>query len=213
MNYNLYNKIVFSFLFFITFPFFSIASTYIEENEEIFNAKILKIINTTETLIEWNNTKSELKELEVRILGGSKKGEIVIIESDFPGLKENKKISIRYFTDIEDNEIFTVININRFNSIIILISIFAVSVILLSGWQGVRALISLFASLFVLVSFLVPGILNGWNPLFASVLVATLILLIAIYFTHGFNRESSVAFFGTVFSIILTSLWQYTLPH
>jgi uncharacterized membrane protein len=67
---------------------------------------------------------------------------------------------------------------------------------------------------FVTILFiLIPGILNGWNPLFASFLVAGGILFAAIFFTHGFNRESTVAYTGTMLAVIITGLFAIFAVH
>ena len=70
-----------------------------------------------------------------------------------------------------------------------------------------RSLLALGGSFFAIFYILMPGLLNGWNPLFASFLVASGILFAAIFFTHGFNRESAVAYFGTMISVLITGLF------
>lgn len=50
---------------------------------------------------------------------------------------------------------------------------------------------------------------KGYSPILVSVSIATIILFIAIYFTHGFNRESTIAFSGTIISVVLTGLLAY----
>lgn len=52
-----------------------------------------------------------------------------------------------------------------------------------------------------------PGIIGGWHPLLISTLVASGILFAAIFFTHGFNRESYVAYAGTMIAVVITSLF------
>jgi uncharacterized membrane protein len=187
-------------------PAFTFAQNeFVKSDEETFNAKVLDVKNTRTELIEWNNTEVKVKEIEIKILDGSKEGQVVEIETDFPGVEKGKKINISYFKDVEGAEIYTVLNLNRFDAIIGLVLFFIIAVILLSGWQGVRAVISLFVSFYVLIAFLVPGILGGWNPMWASIILATGILFVAIFFTHGCNKESTVAFSGTFISIIITS--------
>lgn len=194
------------FLILIVFPNFSFAQneTY-RFDEEIFNAKVLEIISSKDEILEWNNTKITTQELKVEILDGSQEGQIINFESDFPGIKEGTRINLNYFKDVEGTDRYIVLNVSRLNSVIALIVLFVLAVILLSGWQGVRAVLSLFASFYVLIAILVPGILGGWNPLWASVILATGILFVAIFFTHGTNKESAVAFVGTFLSIIFTS--------
>lgn len=77
---------------------------------------------------------------------------------------------------------------------------------MLGGRQGLRSLISLALSFLTIFYVLLPGILNGWNPLVASFVVASIILFFAIFFTHGWNKESAVAFGGTMLSVFLTSV-------
>jgi len=64
-----------------------------------------------------------------------------------------------------------------------------------------------------IIFILLPGILNGWNPLVASFLVAGGILFAAIFFTHGFNRESVVAYAGTMIAVLLAGLFAIFAVH
>ena len=50
---------------------------------------------------------------------------------------------------------------------------------------------------------------KGYSPILVSVGLASVILFVAIYFTHGFNRESSVAFAGTIIAVILTGILAF----
>jgi uncharacterized membrane protein len=56
---------------------------------------------------------------------------------------------------------------------------------------------------------LVPSLLKGYPPVLTSIIIAAVILFIAIYLTHGFNRESTVAFLGTVSAVMLTGILAY----
>jgi uncharacterized membrane protein len=61
---------------------------------------------------------------------------------------------------------------------------------------------------------LLPGILAGYNPLLLASVVAGLVLFAAIFFTHGFNRESLVAYAGTMIAVgvtMLVALWAVAL--
>ena len=80
------------------------------------------------------------------------------------------------------------------------------AVILFGGWQGVRSLVALAGSFVAIFYILVPGLLQGWNPLLVSFAVASAILFGAIFFTHGFNRESIVAYGGTMLAVFLTGI-------
>ncbi|MBI5139757.1 YibE/F family protein, partial [Candidatus Nomurabacteria bacterium] len=77
------------------------------------------------------------------------------------------------------------------------------------GKQGFRSLLSLVGGFLVIVYLLLPMLIKGYSPILVSVSVATIILFFAIYFTHGFNLESTVAFSGTIFAVVLTGALAY----
>lgn len=99
------------------------------------------------------------------------------------------------------------INKDRSGALVILALIFVLSVILFRGWQGVRSILALVGSFLGVFYILIPGLLNGWNPLLTSFLVAAGILFFAIFFTHGFNKESLVAYGGTVIAVLMTTIF------
>lgn len=76
-----------------------------------------------------------------------------------------------------------------------------------------RSFVALAGSFCAIIFVLLPGILNGWNPLLASLLVAGGILFLAIFFTHGFNRESTVAYAGTMIAVALSGLFAVFAVH
>jgi len=82
---------------------------------------------------------------------------------------------------------------------------FALTVVLLGRLRGLAALAGLTASLFVLLLFVLPAILDGRSPLLVAVVGASLIAYLAIYLAHGFTIMSTVALLGTVASLALTA--------
>ncbi|GAA0953381.1 YibE/F family protein [Kribbella koreensis] len=84
--------------------------------------------------------------------------------------------------------------------------IFAIAVIALSRWRGVAALGALGITALTLTQFILPAILKGSNPLLVAVVGGSVIMVIALYLTHGINAQSSVALAGTIASLGLTAL-------
>jgi len=95
--------------------------------------------------------------------------------------------------------------------LLVLAGIFAVAVILLSRWRGFAALVALGVTALMLTQFILPAILKGSNPLLVSVVGGSLIMVIALYLTHGINAESSVALAGTIAALGLTAFlgWAF----
>jgi uncharacterized membrane protein len=94
---------------------------------------------------------------------------------------------------------------NRSLPLIVLACIFAVAVVVLSRWRGVAALVALGVTALMLTQFILPAILKGSNPLLVSVVGGSVIMVVALFLTHGINAESSVALAGTIASLGLTA--------
>ena len=194
--------LVASCLFFTSYSF---AQEVHEDFQGTYRAEIKEILGETSREI-WNDTSVIYKEIKIEFVDGPKEGESVIFESDFPEIKKGLNIFVNHHIYISGEEVFTITNIDRRIQIYFFAGLFVLSIILLGGKQGVRSLLSLVLSFLTIFYVLLPGILNGWSPLVASFLVASIILFFAIFFTHGWNKESSVAFFGTMLSVFLTSI-------
>jgi uncharacterized membrane protein len=176
-----------------------------ESYQGTYLAEITDILGEREQEI-WNNTKVIYKEIELKFLEGPQTGETIYFESDFPKIDEGLKVYVNHNIYVGGDETFTITNIDRRNQIYFFIGLFILAVIWLGGKQGVRSLLSLVVSFLAIFYILLPGILNGWNPLVASFIVASIILFFAIFFTHGWNRESVVAFAGTMLAVLITSI-------
>jgi uncharacterized membrane protein len=108
---------------------------------------------------------------------------------------------------MDGREAYGVINVDRRGALFFLVAVFMVVVVAFGGWQGVRSLCALAGSFFAIFYVLMPGILGGMSPLVVSILVASGILFAAIFFTHGFNRESLVAYGATMLAVLCTGLF------
>ncbi len=82
--------------------------------------------------------------------------------------------------------------------------LFAGVVIALGRIRGVLALIAMAATLFVLVAFVAPSVLDGNDPLLVAVVAASAIAFISLYLTHGFTPTTTVALAGTIAALGLT---------
>ena len=90
--------------------------------------------------------------------------------------------------------------------IILLAVLYAVVVIAVARWRGLRALIGLVGAYFVLANFLLPGLVEGKPPLLLALVGSTVIMIGVLYFAHGFSARTSTALLGTVFGLAITAL-------
>lgn len=99
---------------------------------------------------------------------------------------------------------YTFADFQRKSPLTLLTVMFVGAVIALGRWRGLRALAGLVLSLGVLVKFVLPSILDGNNAVAVSLVGASLIMLFALYFSHGFNDRTTTAVLGTLLSLGLT---------
>ncbi|AXJ10528.1 YibE/F family protein [Arthrobacter sp. PM3] len=90
--------------------------------------------------------------------------------------------------------------------IILLAVLYAVVVIAVARWRGLRALIGLVGAYVVLVSFMLPGLVEGKPPLLLALVGSTVIMIGVLYFAHGFSARTSTALLGTMFGLAITAL-------
>ncbi|PSL06956.1 putative membrane protein [Haloactinopolyspora alba] len=101
---------------------------------------------------------------------------------------------------------YEVLDFQRSGSLIWLGALFAVAVVVLSGWKGLAALGGLLVSLGVLVVFVLPALLTGGDPLPVAVVGASVIMIVTLYLAHGVSVRTSIALIGTLVSLTLTGV-------
>jgi uncharacterized membrane protein len=86
------------------------------------------------------------------------------------------------------------------------VGLFALFVIVLGRWQGVRSLVGLGLSLLVVTQFIVPAILDGSAPLLVALVGGLAVMIATLGLTHGLGVKSMAAVLGAVLSLLLTGL-------
>jgi len=177
-----------------------------EDVQDIVRAKVERVLSSERRVIPGTDTEHLYQQLEATLLEGANVGSRIIVENDFLKLKTGDYFFAIHYVYLDGEEMYSVQDVDRRAKLYFLLALFVGAVIAFGGWYGVRALTSLVGSLFVIAYVLVPGLASGWNPLLACFVVASAILGGALFLTHGFNRESGVAFFGTMGAVLLTLL-------
>ncbi len=84
--------------------------------------------------------------------------------------------------------------------------LYAVVVIAVARWRGFRALLGLAGAYVVMVTFMLPGLVEGKPPLLVALVGSTAIMMGVLYFAHGFSAKTSTALLGTIFGLGITAL-------
>lgn len=176
--------------------------------ESVYRAKVLSVVETYEVSEPTLYDVAQAQVLEVEILQGVRKGEQVTFENDYIQLKKGNRFFLGVATDTEASDVapFRVVERDRLPILGGFVLLFVLVILFFGKKQGLRSLFSLGGSIFIIGFALIPALLRGVNPVFVSTAVASLILFIAIFFTHGFKRESLAAFLGTVIAVAITGI-------
>ena len=108
--------------------------------------------------------------------------------------------------DVEGAQQYYFADYQRERPLLLLALMFAGVVVALSRWRGLSALVGLALSLILLIRFVIPAILEGSNPVFVSIVGASVIMFAALYLAHGLNVRTTTAVLGTLCSLLLTGV-------
>ncbi len=204
-------RLIFLFLIFsFLTPNISLGAEILQDKQEIFKARVVEILD--EGLQEDTNIDKDLfyQEIQARILDGDEKGNIVTFENDFIKLKKGQRFYLLKVTRGDDGRVSYVMhNVERLPWIIFFTVLFIGLVVYFGGLPGVRGLLALSGGMLLIFYLLLPQIVKGASPIMMSILVASLIVIVGSYITHGFNKTTTSAVIGMVITVILTGVLAY----
>lgn len=213
--------IIFSALLLLV-PFFVSAQTTFNvkpPSDQIFKAKVLKILDE-KTIDRDDGSKAIQQDLLLRGLEKEWKNKEIehrgISEIDMASASTYKvgdKVMVSEVKSIDGATDYFVIDFVRSGYLYWLALIFAFIIIAIGKMRGVKSLLSLVLSFFIIIKFIIPKILSGYNPLFIGVVGALLILAIIIYITDGWSKKSHISVASVFFSLLATFILSWIFTH
>ncbi len=179
-------------------------------SDEIFKAQVIEITREEENTLP-DGTKAQQQNLKLKGLEGDHKDKEFEYEgiSNYDVVKKNlyevgDKVLVLESYDGAGNVFYYITDYIRTGSIYILLIVFALVLIIIGRWKGFRSLVSLAISFLVLIKYIIPGIINGSNPVTITIIGSFIILLAIIYITEGLNATSHLAVFSIFLSLLIT---------
>lgn len=200
-------------VFLLLLPALVSAQELHEDLQEILRGEVVEITAEQETLILGTSATTTVQTVVVEILEGDRAGEIVTFDNDLVLLTEGDKIYITHTVTINGDEYYYLRDVDRRMDLFLLAGLFVVLLLWFAGRQGLRALLSLMLSIAAILFVLIPAMLAGYDPILVSLFVASIILALVLFGTHGFNPRSLTAFGGTLSAVGLTSLIAYVFVN
>ncbi len=87
---------------------------------------------------------------------------------------------------------------------------FAIAVIAVARMRGLASILGLSFAFFILLEFMLPGLLAGSSPVLIGLVGSSAIMLVVLYLAHGFSARTTTALLGTLFGLgMVTALGAY----
>jgi uncharacterized membrane protein len=196
----------------LLFLFLLLPSSYVHASElktdvhQTVQAQVLEIISEDSKLIPGTDTKGQVQSLKAKILEGESKDKEVQVDND-RSMLEKGDIFYLQITSYPDGAVtYFVSEPYRLKTLAIITLLFLVLVAVFGGVQGIRGLLSLIGSLFIIFYVFLPSLLTGFSPIFLSIIISSLIIIVGSYITHGFNKTTSSAVIGMLITVTVTGL-------
>jgi len=164
------------------------------------------------TAIRPADPDSGAQSASVLLVDGPRNGETVTADLEAPG---PRALSVPYAVGDEvlvqvsatpDGELTAVSDRWRLPLIGWLLGGFALLVVLVGGWRGVRALLALVLTVGVVIKIVLPLLLAGWAPVPLAVGAASGITIVTLLLTEGLRRTTLAAAIGTFTALALTAV-------
>jgi len=180
-------------------------------------AKVTRILSQSEKTIE--GVQHPIQKLQVYVFSGPDTGKtITLAYGDLVTLNQNQLVSLGQsvvltkFTTPQQTT-YEIVDNYRLTNLYPIAILFLVIVLLVTRLKGLGAIVGLGISLFVIISFIVPQILAGQDPLLASIVGAMFIMVATMYLAHGFSQKTNIALISTSLALVLTGILSYVAVH
>lgn len=158
---------------------------------QVFNARVMEGDYTGQIIeIEYGLQQVRAAEADVRL------GDQVLVSI---GQRPDGTL-VAFFTDFI-----------RTGSILQLFLVFVIISVVIGGWKGLRGLLGIGLSLVVIVSFIIPQILAGKNPVLVSIVGSFMFLSVSLYLVYGWTLKTHAAVVGMLIALVLTGslAWSF----
>jgi len=176
---------------------------------ETAKARVTEIIEDGE--VNLSGTMQRYQVVRVELLEGDYKG--IVMEMEYG---KRQVVSNNVYLEPGDDILVTIgsrpdglltvyfADFVRVNYILWLTAIFAITIIAISRWKGVRSLLSMVFSLAIIIGYIIPRILAGGDPLQVSITGSVVLLGLTLYVTYGWNLKTHAAVVSMIIVLLIT---------
>ncbi len=94
----------------------------------------------------------------------------------------------------------------RSQPLAILAVAFIISMLVMGRWKGLGSLVALAISMLMIVNYVIPHILAGEDPVTVSLIGSTILVVVTLYLTYGWNLKTHASVLSILLSLVLTGI-------
>jgi uncharacterized membrane protein len=168
-------------------------------------ARVVELIETKNQIDEAGEEQL-YQRVKVELLDGDKRGSIVELEHGGSfALRPEQLLEVgdKIIVGLTEGQegVYYLKDFYRVPSLAIIMGLFILLAVAFAGWRGVGSLLGLAVSGVVVVTFIVPRLAAGQDPILISLIGSAIIVCVSLYLAHGFNRRASVALISTLITL------------
>ncbi len=182
-----------------------------DPNQETIEARVIEIVE--EGTLNQGSAQQPYQKLRLEILTGQRAGRAVTVDygtqsfgSNVVRYQPDDQVQVMHVARPDGSDSYIITEPNRWGPLLTLLLLFVVVIIAVSRWKGVRSLLGLCVSLYVITQFILPLILAGYPPVLVSIIGAFALLSVTQYLIYGWSLKTHAAVLGILISLIITGV-------
>lgn len=108
---------------------------------------------------------------------------------------------------------YSVYGYDKSMGLIAIAVIFVLAMALVGRVKGVKSVIGLCMSLYIIVCFLLPAIYRGWSPVYMTVITVLLVSVISFLLLNGFCEKTYTAIISTMIGVGISAIFFFVLQN
>ncbi|MGN0985774.1 MAG: YibE/F family protein, partial [Candidatus Enterenecus sp.] len=177
------------------------------------SARVLEVLADNTAIDETTeNVRRGSQELRVELLTGRYKGEVTEVTNYLSAfynvyVQEGDKIAVSVNTTADGRYSLSVYNYSRDIWIWVFVAVFALILIAVGGWQGLKAILSLAVTVFCVIFLLVPLLVQrGWPAIPTTLAIIAYTIFVSFVILGGVQVKTMVAAAGSFGGVLLAGL-------
>ncbi len=158
------------------------------------------------------------QQIKIKVTSGKYEGETFNIRNPMSRLYNvHTKIGDKVVVSIheEDGEMqsISLFNYEKEKVVYVLIISFFALLIVLSGWKGLYAVISLTFTGIMIIFFMIPMLFKGYQPIPITIITVSITTIVTLLLIDGPNTKTLSAILGTIIGVVLAGIISYVASN